>query len=189
MKHFRLFSLIAITALAISSCQKEVDFPPGQNPGTGGPGSGNPSGSNSIIGNYDFIKIYGHTYAKVAVNDGGDLAESVTVSDYYTKDNVGTVKITATDFVSIGLGYNIDTIVNVKSYINGSLFDDSDLPLVISSPPTNVTNSYTKITSDSIVLNGTFGGTGTGQVINPNQAGCKISLAGRYTYTYVKFQG
>ena len=167
MKYSRLLFVTTALAFVLFSCQKEVDFPPGQNPGTGNPGTGNPGtgnpgtgnpgSSNDIIGDYDFINLSAHTDVTITTNVGTDQMKTVTISDYVTKNNVGTVKITSTQMISDNVGYEIDTTMNGKTYINGVLISDIDLPFVMSVPPASNVSTYVKNSADSITTTGTFG--------------------------------
>jgi hypothetical protein len=152
-----LFGLI----IALVSCQKEADFQPGTGPSTGTGGGGN---TNNIVGDYDFVGMVAHTQSTVTVTDQGQQLKAITVSDYVTKDNVGTAKITSSEFIGTGIGYSIDTVMNVKTYIDNVLFDDSDVPYVGTVPPTSSTSPYTRVAADSITITGALG-------VSPNPSG------------------
>lgn len=172
MKKYNLIYLLLFFTLFISSCQKEVDDLIGGNSNNQGGGSNN----TGIIGDYNFINLTAHTVAEVSVTDAGVNLKSITTSDYVTKNNVGTMKITATDMISTGVGYSIDTIMNVKTYLNGALFDDSQLPFTGTFPPTSSSSPYVKNTNDSITVIGAMGvpsGGTTGGAIPTGQVGFK----------------
>jgi hypothetical protein len=142
--------------IAFTSCQKEINYATGNGPaGTGG--TGGTGNTNSIVGDYDFVGMTAHTQSIVTVNTQGQQLKAITVSDYVTKNNIGTVKITSNEFINTGLGYSIDTIMNVKTYIDNVLFDDSDLPFVGSAPATSSTSPYVGVSADSITVTGAFG--------------------------------
>jgi hypothetical protein len=145
--------LFLSVVIFFTSCEKEVSLQNLNNSGSNG-GTGN---TNDITGDYDFAGLVAHTQSTVTVVDAGQEAKSVTVSDYATKDNVGTVTITSNQFISTGLGYSIDTIMDVKTYENGVLLDDSNFPFVTSVPPANSTSPYTRVTADSITVTGALG--------------------------------
>jgi hypothetical protein len=147
-----LLSLI----IAFTSCQKEINYATGNGPGGTG-GTGGTGNINSIVGDYDFVGMTAHTQSIVTVNTQGQQLKAITVSDYVTKNNIGTVKITSNEFINTGLGYSIDTIMNVKTYIDNVLFDDSDLPFVGSAPATSSTSPYVGVSADSITVTGAFG--------------------------------
>jgi hypothetical protein len=153
--------LIFSIVLFLASCQKEISFDNGiiNNPGGGGAG-----GNTSITGNWDFIGMSAHTKSTVTATVAGEELKTVTVSDYVTKNNGGTVNITSNQFISTGFSYSIDTIMNVKTYLSGILFDDSDVPFVTSVPASASTSSYVRNSADSITVTGSFGG-------SPNPSG------------------
>src|SRR5262245_47736506 len=106
IKGIRIILFFSAFSFFLVSCQKEVSVERGGN-GTGsGSGSGGGSGSGSggsgsgggntqnIIGDYDFINMSAHTVSTVTVSILGDQMKTVTTSDYLTKNNSGTVKIT-----------------------------------------------------------------------------------------------
>ncbi len=148
--------LLSSLIIAFTSCQKEINYATGN--GTGGTGGTGGSGNtNKIVGDYDFVGMVAHTQSTVTVNAMGQELKSITVSDYVTKSNIGTVKITSNQFITTGLGYSIDTIMNVKTYIDNVLFDDSDFPFVASVPATSSTSPYVRNSTDSITVTGAIG--------------------------------
>ncbi len=150
MKTTFLFFLAVVMLLA--SCQKEVNFQDEQTSGGGG-GTGN--NNKSIIGDWIFAGMVGDTKSTVVFTDMGIQLKGVTTSLYYTKNNKGTVKITSSQFLFTGVGYDIDTTMHVKTYIDNVLLDDSDMPLVASTPPTDTKYDYVKNNADSLTLAGT----------------------------------
>lgn len=173
--------LAFFSALVIlfTACQKEVDFPPGQNPNNPN-NPGNPS-NQSIIGNYDFVGLTAHTIATTTANDGGDQMRTVTVSHYTSKNNTGTYTINATQFISDNIAYSVDTTMNSKVYINGILTDDFDLPFQVTMPPTSNSVTYIKNGSDSITVTGPVGpvtGGPSGTLPPTGSLGYKYSWSG-----------
>lgn len=167
--------LIFSLTVFLSSCQKEVDFQNQNDPGN--PGGGG-TGNHNITGDWNFVGIAAHTNSTVTVSAGGDQIRAVTVSDYISQNNAGTVKITASDFISTGVGYVIDTTMNSKTYINGVLFDDSDFPFDETVPPTNSTTPYTRINNDSLTVIGPFGAPDPSGSTPTGPVGIKISWSG-----------
>lgn len=147
------FLLISCVVIFLASCQKEISI------GLGSQGNGGGTGGNntSIIGNWNFVGMVAHTNSTVSVTAGGDQLKTITTSDYITENNVGTVQITASQFITNGMAYSIDTTMNVKTYLNGVLFDDMDMPFVMSAPATSSTSPYTRINNDSLTVTGAFG--------------------------------
>lgn len=151
-----LFLLLAV--VTISSCQKEISFdtPPGD-PGAGG-GTGN---NNNIIGEWDYVGITAHTEATISFTEAGQEFKTVSLSDYVSKNNTGTVKITATDIIASGVAYSIDTTVNVKTYVSNILLDQSEVPFVFDVPATSSTSAYTRNSNDSLTVTSWIGAPST----------------------------
>jgi hypothetical protein len=63
----------------------------------------------------------------------------------------GLVKINNTQFIS-NYGYDLDTTINAKTYIDGVLFDEQDLPIVVSVPPASNSLTYVRNNSDSLTF-------------------------------------
>jgi hypothetical protein len=173
--------LILCVAIFFSSCQKEVSFdtPPG-NPGSGnGGGNGGGNNNNSIIGDWDFVGLTANTHATIKFTEAGEETKSVTVSSYISKNNVGTVKITATEIITNGIAYSIDTTVNVKTYTDNVLIDDMDMPFIFSVPASSTTSTYTRNNNDSLtVTTWTAGPSTPSGPVQTGPTGMRISWAG-----------
>ena len=148
--------------IAFTSCQKEVDSLTGNNSGstggTGGTGStGGTNNTNNIVGDYDFVGMSAHTQSSITVTASGQEVKSITTTDYVTKNNGGTAKFTSTDFITTDLTYSVDTVANLKMYIDNVLLNDTEVPIGISIPPTSDTSPYTRISADSITTTGAIG--------------------------------
>ncbi|HLG38434.1 MAG TPA: hypothetical protein VI461_02160 [Chitinophagaceae bacterium] len=151
--------LVLSLIIVFVSCQKEASFENGGGPGGPGGGGGTGGGGNTsnIVGDYDFVGIVAHTKSTVTVNAAGQELKTITISDYASESNSGTVKITSNQFIGTDLAYSIDTTMNAKTYVDNVLLDDSDFPFVFSVPPTSSTSSYVRVSSDSITVTGTIG--------------------------------
>lgn len=166
-----LFPFVAVLII-LTSCQKEVNFQDGQNPGGG---NGN---NNSIIGDWDFVGLSANTYASITEPSPlGDI-KAVTTSVYHSKNNTGSIKITASDFIYNNLGYDIDTTMNLKVYMAGLLVSDDDLPFVFAAPVTNGTTAYTKVSSDSLTAVGFAGAPDPTGTMPMAPSGIKIAWSG-----------
>jgi uncharacterized protein YdeI (BOF family) len=168
--------LLLTLVIALSACQKEVDSVTSNN--SNGTGGGTNSTSN-IEGDYDFVGMSAHTESAITVSAQGSEVKAVTVSDYVTKDNTGTVKITANQLISTNLGYTVDTTVNVKTYLDNVLFDDSDVPYTGSAPASSDTSPYVRNSSDSITVTGFVGiPSDPSGTIPTGPAGLKLAWSG-----------
>jgi hypothetical protein len=159
--------VILCAALSLTSCQKELD--------NSDPGTGN---TNTIIGQYDFVGTRAVTYSSVIVSLQGSELKAITTSDYVTVNNVGTATITSSDIVFTGVGYSIDTTANTKTYIDGTLADESDLPFVLAVSPANSTNPYTRINNDSLSVIGALGVPNPAGAAPAGPVGARISWSG-----------
>jgi len=180
MSAIKLLPVIAVVCI-LASCQKELSFNDPVNPG----GNGNGNNTNNIVGDYDFVGMTAHTLSTVTINQLGQNLKTVTVSDYNTQNNSGTVKITANQVISTDNAYSIDTIMNSKTYINGVLMDDSDFPFIISSPPTSGTSTYVRNSSDSITLTGPIGFPDPSGNTTTGSVGARLSWYGDTLYMKV----
>lgn len=179
MKHTKIFLLVAAFAVALTSCQKEVGFED-RDPVTE-PGTSNPGGNTniSIIGDFDFVGMTASTKSTITVTEAGQTLKNVTTSAYVSKNNTGTVKITATDFISSNLAYDIDTTMKLQMYVNGLMVDEREMPFEMSSPPSSVTAPYVRNNNDSITVTGSFIPTsGSPAAPATTPAGMRISWSG-----------
>ncbi len=153
-------ALIVFSAFTIfTSCQKEVSVELGGSNNGSGNGNGGGNTTTNIAGDYDFVGMHAHTLSTVTATVAGEVIKTVTESDYFSKNNIGTVKITASELINTNVGYSIDTTMHAKMYIDGALIDDSDYPFVATVPPTSSTSTYVRNSADSITATGSFGST------------------------------
>ena len=168
MNTIRFFLSAVALMVVLVSCQKEIDS---------GVGGGNGSNKN-IIGDWDFVGMTASTNATVTVPSPLGETKVVTTSAYRTENNTGTVKITGTEFIYNNFGYSIDTVMNVKTYMAGLLIDNTNMPFAITSPPLSDTTTYTKISSDSLNVNGFAGVPDPTGMMPTGPVGVKIGWSG-----------
>ncbi len=144
MRKTKTLYLICALGIFLVSCQKEVSL---QNLG----GQGNTNNTN-ITGDWKFIGLNAKTYTGIIISQGGESAKTVTVSDYNTENNAGTLKVTANQFIFTGISHTVNDEANVKTYLNGVLFDDSDMPFDVTTPPTDNTINYVRNNNDSLTF-------------------------------------
>jgi hypothetical protein len=161
-------------AIVFASCQKEASYAVSNRTGN----TGNSGNTNDIKGNYDFVGMQAHTQSTVTVNESGQELKTVTVTDYLTHDNVGTVTITSNQMNSTGIGYSIDTVLNVKTYIDNALIDDEDLPFSGAVPPSSSNSSYVRNSADSITITGPLGFPDASGNIPTGDTGVKLAWSG-----------
>lgn len=126
-------------AFFLTSCQKEAGFQ-----------DQNTTSKKSIIGDYDFVAMWASTITTQTVVDGSDTYKSIMAAAYNTKDNKGSIKITADQFISTNVSYSIDTVIHVKDYENGVLVFDEDLPWIFDIPASSATTTYKLVGTDSL---------------------------------------
>jgi hypothetical protein len=145
MTRIKLLFPVAMICLLLVSCSKEksVDSSTGT---PGGPGSG----SNSLLGNWKLVKIHISTKAVIEMNDAGIDVKTITYSDYDTKDNQGTMKVTSNKMENIGWSYSIDDVATGYFYEDDVLIDSVEFPLVFTTPTSNTSVNYKLIGADSI---------------------------------------
>jgi hypothetical protein len=175
--------LLLSLVIFFTACEKEVDYATDNTSGTGGTGgnggTGNTNSTSNIEGEYDFVGMTAHTVSSITVEASGSEIRAVTTSDYVTRENTGTMKITSDQFISTNLAYSIDTVVNVKTYLDNVLFDDSDVPYAQSAPPSSTTTPYVRNSADSITATGAMGiPSDPSGAIPTGQAGFKLSWSG-----------
>lgn len=170
--------LLLSLAIVFTACQKEVDYATGNNTGNTG-GTGGTGNTNNIEGEYDFVGTVAHTESLVTVSIPGQELKTLTVSDYATQNNTGTMKVTADQIIYTNLGFTIDTMMNVKTYVDNVLFDDSDVPFSGTQPASSSTSPYVRNSADSITVTGTVGvASGPSNPAPTGPVGVKLSWSG-----------
>jgi hypothetical protein len=163
---------LLLLATTVFSCQKEITF---DDPGNNG-------GSNNIAitGDWDFVNLQASTKSVVEVNESGMSLRSVTTSAYLTKNNTGTVTFTASQVQFNNVGYDIDTVMRVQTFLNGAIFDDSVLPFIFSYPPASNSGGYTRNGADSITFASGFAGAPANPsgAADPDPVGARLKMSG-----------
>lgn len=152
MRILSFILLIFSFSLILVSCQKEVDF----QFENGNSGNGNNNSNNSIVGDYTFLGVKSEGTSSVEAVQPGITLKSFSSFAYESFDNRGTIKITSSKITFSQVGYEIDTVMNTKTYMDGSLLIDMDVPLTMSYPVSSpdVSADYKKNSTDSITLSG-----------------------------------
>lgn len=142
--------LLAVLALAFSSCQKEISFEaPIENPNN--PDPGNPNPVNSLPGTYDFIDITAHGTNALTASQFGVTLRAVTYFDYVTKENRGEYVFTTDKVTGTAVHYAVDTVVRTEVSITGTAPTIEEDPFVSEIGPFDATGNYTLKGADSIV--------------------------------------
>jgi len=138
-------TLLFITVL-FASCTKEESLEITDNSGA--------VNADKLKGTYTFINMQAHTNGTIEVTDGTDIEKMVTISDYITKDNVGSVVIDAGKFTILNMGYSVDTVAKGYYYINGVLDDSMEADFQFTAPPLSSVAPYKLVGTDSLYFTG-----------------------------------
>lgn len=139
-----------VTLGMLVSCQKEVSFQDDiqQQPDL-------PAGSGTtadIKGDWTFVAQWISTQSTVISTQVGQELKMIASSDYTTTDNAGHLKVTNDQFIFTGLSVTVHSVVNLKTYFDGVLFDDSDTPVDLVNPPADNILDYQHNQADSVTF-------------------------------------
>jgi hypothetical protein len=163
MRNFILAPLVIIVAISVVSCQKDSPATPD---------------SNTLVGNWKFIGITAHTNTTSQTAFGSTVLKNITLSDYTTINNAGTIAINTNTFTGAGITYQIDDFVKTYMYQDNDLIDSMSLPFNATMPSSNSSSNYQLIGQDSIYFNGQgFFSTGTSTTI-PAPSGARFTIDG-----------
>jgi hypothetical protein len=110
----------------------------------------NNSTGNTLTGTWNLIDIVAHTSSAVDQVFGGDTYEDVTISDYTTTNNGGTIAFTGSVANTSGITYEANFIALDSSYLDGQFVGTSSLPYDVTIPATSGSSKYQLIGSDSL---------------------------------------
>jgi len=161
MKKMLLFVVPALIMILFVSCQKELSDPTV----TGS------TGGADIVGNWNFVSTYASTQSTVQFSFFGTIFKTVTVTDYTSTNNAGTVVITSNSMAGTGLTYSVSDTAIAFSYEDNVLMDTIQQHFSFNIPPYSAVSPYKRINQDSIYF--------TGQGIDPSAGGgTRITLSG-----------
>ena len=137
-------------------------------------------GSGSLTGNWTFVSMTAHTEVDDIEKTPGDVYEAISVSDYTTTNNTGTVAISSNTMTTTGMSYKVNTTVRGAEYDNGQFLDSlPSQPFSFTLPSTSSTAAYQLIGKDSIYFpQGGFASVGTSGTMPSAPAGGKYTLNG-----------
>jgi hypothetical protein len=139
----KLLFLAAMTAILLTSCQKEVSL---QDDG------GTITPNNNILGKWNFLGLNAKTNSSISYTEMGFALKAVALSDYDTENNAGTLEVTADKFFFKGIGHTIDDEAEVLTYVDGLLLDQTVEPFNVTTPPTDDTFDYVRNNNDSLTF-------------------------------------
>lgn len=178
--------LIAAFVSVLVACQKEVSDEGGNNPGSGAlpidslPNQGDTShGSNTVVGSWKLVSVQGTGAQTAEFSQAGIGIKAVTVTNFTSGNNGGTVTFDSTTMTANGITLDINTTASTYLYQNNVLLDSLTNPLNQSVPPQDATSGYTKIGADSLnFVDGSFLNALTGGLLPATPTGCKVSFSG-----------
>lgn len=100
-----------------------------------------------IKGTYKLKFLSAKTNSTLTGTDGEKL---VTVSDYTTINNSGTIVIDASLFSATGFSYEVNSTARYSFYQDNQFVDSFSAPFNVKIPSSNATSSYKLIGADSI---------------------------------------
>lgn len=126
-----------------------------------------PNSTSNIEGTYNFKYISVKSNSTL-IGSSGDKA--VTISEYSTTDNTGTVSFNGDVLTAQNVTYVVNTQAKVYVYDGSDLLDSSSYPFTYTIPPLNSVGQYKIVGADSIYfpqggLRSTIGGTGSYQTM------------------------
>jgi hypothetical protein len=162
MRNIVLVLLITVMAVSFVSCKKD---------------DVNPTGSNPMTGNWKFIGLAATTESTVQLSEGSSQFKTLTVSDYATINNAGTIAITSSTLTAAGIEYQINDVANTYTYEDNVLTDSIAFLFKVTVPPSNSTSNYQLIGQDSLYFNGQ-GFFNTGSSSLPPPQGARFTING-----------
>ena len=168
MRKLTPFLFLGCILLVLASCSKEKSVDTlgntpgsGANGGNGGSNGGNGGTTNgSENGAWTFMGMHANTYQSVEFNNGISNQKLVTVSDYLTQNNAGTITFDGSKMTSTGLAYDMNSTATTYIYTDNTLEDSLTFPFSAAIPSTTASNAtYKKVSADSIYIqSGVFTG-------------------------------
>src|SRR5579871_6836765 len=160
MKTKIFFLSFFILVIIITSCKKS---------------NSSSSQGNTINGNWYFVSFSANTQSTTEYSSGGTDYKNVSISDYTSSNNGGTVSFASNTMTGTNITYYISATVFATDYENGVEVQMQSAPYSYYFPPTNTSSSYTVIGSDSVSFpSGSFT-SGPGQ---SGGIGAKIAFSG-----------
>jgi hypothetical protein len=103
--------------------------------------------TNAVSGTYTFVNMNAQT--QVTASEGSGIT-AVSLANYITRNNTGTVKFTVDSMDVSGLGYSVDTTVITNFYFSGTLYAADTTAFTATVPATSTSGAYTVVNSDSL---------------------------------------
>lgn len=104
----------------------------------------------SLSGTWNFVGLVAQTSATVDQVYGGDDYKDVTVSNYTTTNNGGTITFNGGVATETNLTYEANFTALESTYFDGQLINSTSSPFDITIPATSGSTKYQQIGSDSL---------------------------------------
>ena len=152
-----------LMALAIISCKKDS-------------ANSSQGGSNAVTGTWKLVSIQANAESDVQYTDNGVVYKTVTLSNYTSTNNTGTIVFTADSMKSTNVSYTVNTTAVGYEYEDGVLLDSISSPFNVDVPSSSSAGTYKLVGTDSITYSGaTFTNGGYPQA---STNGSKIKING-----------
>ncbi|MEP6682773.1 MAG: hypothetical protein ABJA35_05910 [Parafilimonas sp.] len=139
-----------VMIIGITSCQKGIT----DVVDTGNTGGDNNGGDTTVLnalkGSWNFTSVSANTQNSVEFTIDGETDKSLSVTNYTSQNNSGTLVIDDSMFQMNNYTYTIDTSIETYTYINDILSDSINVPFTYYVPATNSSAKYHLIGTDSV---------------------------------------
>jgi hypothetical protein len=127
---------IGLIFLTMVSCKKD--------------NNGGGSGGGALQGQWNLVSMQAQTQSTQQYVESGIAFKTVTLSEYTTTNNAGTVTFSTDSAITKGLAYSVATTANGAIYENGQVINTTQVPFNFTLPPTNSSSKYQLIGKDSV---------------------------------------
>jgi hypothetical protein len=153
---------VILLSFVIVSCQKDID---------------NTAAAADITGTWNFISIDAKTSNTQQTADETDVFKTITVNDYVTEKNSGTIIFDGAKMTANNLLYSINTLAKSSIYENGTLTDTVSEQINFTVPSLSGAAPYKKISADSLYFeSGSFFTSGSTSQSTQKPGGVKLKL-------------
>jgi hypothetical protein len=137
----------------------------------------NNTNTSALSGNWAFNGFHATTSSTAQDTEAGVVFKTVTISDYTTTSNAGTINISGNTMAGAGITYVANMNIFATDYEDGVITDTFSITVPFNIPPTSSSSTFEVIGTDSIhyTSTGIFGSGGSG---TPAATGAKFSIAG-----------
>ncbi len=106
-----------------------------------------PGNTAGLEGTYKLKYLNAQTNSTLTGSAGDKV---ITLSDYTTENNQGTIVFNSTTLSATGLAYSVNSPAKYYQYDGTDLIDSSSYPITFTLSPSNSTSQYQLIGADSI---------------------------------------